>query len=225
MKLVSAGLIFLLAPSLHSASLEILSEYLCPLEMNSWNPVQIDSFQLMESGEMIISAVRDFPFIRYPIKSWTIVIDSAGCPISCDENVPDNRFFLSTSQLGGSREKSLIVRSEQNDTLWTCLLKGTNSSHATPEATELTDGGYLILNSPEFYSNYVEIHSISSAGETIFHHSLGTDYLLDLPEPIGEEYPRVWSLRKTSSGDILVGGSVFYSYTDPDTWFVCLLDG
>lgn len=225
MKLISVGLLLLLASSVHSASLRILSEYLCPLEMDRWNPVLIDSFQSLESGEMRISVSRDFPFIRYPIKSWTIVIDSTGCPKSCDENVPDNRLFLSTSQLGGLRERSLIVRTEQYDTLCTCILEGTNEYHAIPQATELADGGYLIYNPPDRFDIFVEIHSISSAGEMIWHYSLGTDYLLDLPEPVGEDHPQVRSLRKTSSGDILVGGLVFDSYTDPNTWFVCLLDG
>lgn len=78
MKLILVGFLLLLATSVHSAPLEIISEYLCPLEMDSWNPVNIDSFQFIESGEMRILANRDFSFIRYPIKSWTIIIDSTG---------------------------------------------------------------------------------------------------------------------------------------------------
>ncbi len=119
----------------------------------------------------------------------------------------------------------LIARTEQNDTVWTCPLEGTNEFHSVPHATELPDGGYLILNSPDCFDICVEIHSISSDGEMICHYSMGTDYLLDMPDPFGELYPRVRSLWKTSSGDILACGTVFNVYTDPNAWFVCLMDG
>ncbi|MCD4700922.1 MAG: hypothetical protein K8S24_03600 [Candidatus Aegiribacteria sp.] len=59
----------------------------------------------------------------------------------------------------------------------------------------------------------------------IFHYSLGTDFLLNLPEPIGEVCPQISSLRKISRDNILAGGSVCHSFNDPMTWFVCLLDG
>ena len=186
------------------------------------SPIRIDSCQFLESGEMRISASRGFPFST---ESWTIVIDSGGCPVSCVETVPDNQFILSTSLPGGSSEVWLIACTEQNDTVWTCALEGTDEFSNYQVIKELPDGGYLIGSLSDSHATFTEIQSVSSTGEMICHHSLGSAYLLDLPEPIGEVSPGVRFLWKTSVGDILTGGSVSQFITTPDAWFLCLIEG
>lgn len=101
MKLISTVFLLLLASSAHSVTINILSEHLCPLDVLRWNPIRIDSCQSMESGEMRVSVSRVHPFMRFPIEMWTIVIDSSGYPVSCDEAVYDNRLILTSSSLGG----------------------------------------------------------------------------------------------------------------------------
>ncbi len=225
MKFWSTAALLMLAVSAHSMTVKILSEHLYPIAMSHSTPIKIDDCQLLESGEMRISLFRDFNFIRPEMESWTIVLDSTGCPVLCEESDPDYPLIFRTSQLGESTERWLIALSGQGDTVWTCLLEGTNEFHATPHVTRLPDGGCLIHSSPDRYQIYTEIYSLSSTGEMICHYSLGTDYLLDLPEPIGENNPNVRFLGKTSSGDILAGGGVYHIYDDPQAWFVCLLDG
>lgn len=230
MKLISITLLLLLAVSANSITIDILSEHSFPVEMMRWSPIRIDSCQLLESGGMRISTNRTVSSgdSLFNTELWTIVIDSAGCPVSCEVVVldtPDNRLILSFSQLGGSSEMWIIACTEQNDTVWTCALEGTDEFSNYQAVTNLPDGGYLINSPPDCHSTYTEIQSVSSAGEMIFHYSLGTCYLLDLPGVIGEVSPGVRFLRKTSSGDILAGGTVSQFLTSPNAWFVCLLDG
>lgn len=227
MKLMPIVLLILFSASVHSVTINILSEYSCPVEMITSNPVRIDSCQLLESGGLRISASQSVLFndVSFNYESWTIVIDSDWCPMSCDRAILDNSFILSTAQLGGSGEMWLIACTEQGDTLWTCALEGTDEFHVNPFVTEISDGGYLVNNDPDSHSTCTEIQSISSAGEMICHYSLYTDYLLDLPEPIGETAANVYSLRRTSSDDILIGGAVQQFITSPVAGFVCLLNG
>ena len=230
MKFISIIFLLLLAVSANSVTIDILSEHSCPVEMMRWSPIRIDSCQFLESGGMRISTNRAVPSgdSLFNTELWTIVIDSAGCPVSCEVvvlDIPDNRLILSFSQLGGSSEMWMIACTEQNDTVWTCALEGTDEFSNYQVVTKLPDGGYLINSPPDCHSTYTEIQSVSSAGEMIFHYSLGTCYLLDLPGVIGEVSPGVRFLRKTSSGDILVGGTVSQFLTSPNAWFVCLLDG
>lgn len=230
MKLISTVLLLLLSTSANSVTIDILSEYSCPVEMMRWSPIRIDSCQLLESGGMRISTDRTVPSgdSLFKTELWTIVIDSAGCPVSSEVlvlDIPDNRLILSFSQLGGSSEMWMIACTEQSDTVWTCPLEGTDEFSNYQVVTKLPDGGYLINSPPDCYSTCTEIQSVSSTGEMIFHYSLGTCYLLDLPGVIGEESPGVMFLKKTSSGDILAGGTVSQFITSPKAWFVCLLDG
>ncbi|MCD4776795.1 MAG: hypothetical protein K8S15_12185 [Candidatus Aegiribacteria sp.] len=227
MKLITIALLILFSVSAHSVTIDILSEYSCPVEMITSIPVRIDSCQLLESGGLRISASQSVLFndVEFNYDSWTIVIDSDWCPMSCDRAALDNSFELSTAQLGGSGEMWLIACAEQGDTLWTCALEGTDEFHVNPFVTEISDGRYLVNNDPDCHSTCTEIQSISAAGEMICHYSLNTDYLLDLPEPIGETAAYVHSLRMTSSGDILIGGAVQQWFTSPVAGFVCLLDG
>ena len=227
MKFMPIVFLILLSLSAHSVTVNILSEYSCPVEIITSNPVRIDSCQLLESGGLRISISQSTLFndVSFNNESWTIVIDSDWCPMSCDRAARDNRFNLSTAQLGGSDEMWLIACTEQGDTLWTCALEGTDEFHVNPFVTEIFDGGYLVSNNPDCHSTCTEIQSISSAGEMICHYSLYTDYLLNLPEPIGETSPSVRSLCKTSSGDILAGGGAQQWFNSPEAGFVCLLDG
>lgn len=227
MKLMTIALLILFSVSAHSVTINILSEYSCPVEMITSIPIRIDSCQVLESGGLRISASQSVLFndVSFNDEFWTIVIDSDWCPISCDRVDTDSRFSLSTSQLGGSSEMWLIACSGQSDTLWTCALEGTDEFCLNPVVTETSDGGYLISNNPDCYSIFTEIQSISSVGETLCHYSLGSDYLLDLPDPVGERSPSILSLCKTSSGDILIGGAVRQFITSPVAGFVCFLDG
>jgi len=222
MKAISGILFVLLATGISGGSVEILSETSCPVEM-TWSRIRIDGWKLLESGGMRILLSRGFPF---DTRSWMICIDSEGNLLAFDETEPGQQLILSTSQLGGSSEMWLIACTEQDDTVWTCALEGTDADfYNAPLIAELTDGGYVIDSPPDCHSIYTEIQSISSTGETICHHSLGTDYLLDLDEPVGETQASIASIVETFSGDILIGGSVSQWYTCPDAWFVCLLDG
>jgi len=221
MKAISSILFVLLATGISGGSVEILSETSCPVEM-TWTPIRIDGWKLLESGGMRILLSRGFPF---DTKSWMIDIDSEGNLLSSDETVPGQQLILSTSQFAGSTEMWLIACTERDDTVWTCALEGTDDFNNYQLVTALSDGGYLIDSPPDCHSIYTEIQSISSTGEMICHHSLGTDYLLDLDEPVGETQASVSSVVENSWGDILIGGSVAQWYTSPDAWFVCLLDG
>ncbi len=227
MRFMPIVLLILFSVSAHSVTINILSEYSSPVEMVTSNPVRIDSCQLLESGGLRISVSQSVLFndVSFNYESWTIVIDSDWCPMSCDRAALDNSFKLSTAQLGGSGEMCLIACAEQGDTLWTCALEGTDEFHVNPFVTEISEGGYLVNNDPDCHSTCTEIQSISSAGEMMCHYSLYTDYLLDLPEPIGETAAHVHSLRSTSSGDILIGGDVQQWFTSPVAGFVCLLNG
>jgi hypothetical protein len=222
MKAIPAILFVLLVSAVTSGSIEIFSEAACPVGM-TWNPVRIDGCKQRESGGMRILVSRGFPF---DTESWTIDIDSDGNFLYCGEVEPGHQLTFSTSPIGPPREMWLIACTEEGDTVWSCILEGTDADfYNAPLITELADGGYLIDSPPDCNTIYTEIQSISSTGEMIWHHSLGTDYLLDLDEPVGETCASVASIRETSSGDILICGSVAQWFTSQDAWFVCLLDG
>ncbi|MCD4848665.1 MAG: hypothetical protein K8R76_10810 [Candidatus Aegiribacteria sp.] len=46
----------------------------------------------------------------------------------------------------------MIACTEQNDTLWTCALEGTDEFSNYQAVTKLPDGGYLI-NSPQTFTS------------------------------------------------------------------------
>ncbi len=213
----------------HSVMVNILSEYSCPIEI-TWNPIRIDNCKLMESGGMMITADRGFPvndtFGSYDDEAWTIVIDPDGYPLSCEESASDNPIILDSYRFGDYSDMLwLIARTEQGDTLWTCALEGTGESDYSPDATELSDGGYLLVIYPDCWTTYIWTGRISSAGEMMWHNGLTANYLLGLPPLAGEMKPNISSFRETSSGDILACGRVSEWCTSPDIWFVCLLDG
>ena len=211
----------------HSVMVDILSEYSCPIEM-TWDPIRIDSCQLMEPEGMRFFAGRTVwaDGVRYVNEMWTIVTDTNGYPISCEETYLDNPILLSAYRFGDYDDMLwLIARTEQGDTLWTCALEGTGESDYSPDATELSDDGYLLAIYPDCWTSHTWTARISSAGEMIWHNGLTANYLLGLPEPLGEMKPHISSFRETSSGDILACGRVSEWATSPDISFICLLDG
>ena len=217
-----------LAASADSVTISILSEHLCPIE--TWNPIRIDSCQLLESGGMIVSTNRSSPadvadeLINY--ETWTIIIEPDGCPVSYEETYSDNPIILDSHRFGDYWDMLwLIARTDQGDTLWTCALEGTGEYCYPPEVTRLSDGGYMLLVNYDCWTSYSWTARISSAGEMIWHNDLSTNYMMELPSGAGEVEPRVSSFRETSNGDILACGSVSEWITSPDISFVCLLDG
>ena len=214
----------------HSVTINILSEHLCHVEMMRRNPLRIDSCQLLESGGMQISGNRSFPVndidVSFNDKTWMIVTDPDGCPVSFEETVPVSPLTLSVNRPGDWYDMLwLIACTEQGDTLWTCALEGTGEFDYSPDVTELPDGGFLLTIYPDCWTTYTKTARISSDGEMIWHNDLSSNYLLGLPESLGEVQPHISSFRETSSGDILACGSVSEWITSPDIWFVCLLDG
>ena len=110
----------------YSLTINILSEYLCPIEITR-NPIRIKSCQLLESGGMSVSANTGFPindiYGSFNEEAWTIVTDPDGYPISCEEISQDNPVILDSHRLVDSDDMLwLIACTEQGDTLWTYLL-------------------------------------------------------------------------------------------------------
>ncbi len=209
----------------HSVTISIISEHLCPIEMMRGNPIRIDRCQLLESGGMRISANRSFPVndidVSFNDKTWMIVTDPDGCPMSCEETVPVNPFILSVNRPGDCYDMLwLIACTEQGDTLWTCALEGLDEFDSSPDVAELQDGGYVISSYSEGY-----IARISSDGELLWYSFLSTGYMLGIPGFEAENCPRILSVRETSGGGFLTCGRVAEYLTSPDALFVCLLDG
>lgn len=218
----------LLTASADSVMVNILSEHLCPIE--TWYPIRIYSYQLLEFGEMMVSTNRSSPvdvadeLINY--ETWTIIIEPDECSVSCEETYSDNAIILESHRFGDYQDMIwLIARTDQGDTLWTCALEGTGEYCYPPEVTRLSDGEYMLLINYDCWSSYSWTARISSAGEMIWHNDLSTNYMMELSSGAGEVEPRVSSFRETSSGDILACGSVSEWITSPDISFVCLLDG
>ncbi len=210
-------------------TISILSEHLCPIETFRSNQILIDGYQMWRAAGFRVQLSRHLRrnMVSFNDEVWTVDIDADGYPVSWQETVSSNRLIMTTSALGGSREMSLIACTEQADTVWTCSLERTDrEGYWSPCVTELSDGGYIVSNSPDAYVPVTEIQRISSDGEALFHYSMSSMYLLDLPEEDGGDvWPHIMSFRETSAGNILACGSVKNWLTDPVSFFVCLLDG
>ncbi|MCK5786715.1 MAG: SUMF1/EgtB/PvdO family nonheme iron enzyme [Candidatus Sabulitectum sp.] len=209
-------------------TISILSEHLCPIETMRWDPILIDGYQMWRAAGFRVQLNRHLPrnMVSFNDELWTVDIDADGYLESCEEAVSSNSLIMTTDALDGSREMSLIACTEQSDTAWTCSLERTDrEGYWSPCVTELSDGGYIVSNSPDAFVPFTEIQRISSDGEALFHYSMSSMYLLDLPEGSGEIWPRIQSFRETSAGNILACGKVQEWVTDPDLYFVCLLDG
>ena len=209
-------------------TISILSEHLCPIEINRFNPIQIDSCQFEQSGRIRIHLSLDLyrNMVSFCDELWAVEMDSNGYPLLCEEVASSNRLIMTTAALDDSREMSLIACTEQADTAWTCSLERTDrEGYWSPCVTELSDGGYIVSNSPDAFVPFTEIQRISSDGEALFHYTMSSMYLLDLSEDSGEIWPHIMSFRETSAGNILACGGVQEWVTDPDLYFVCLLDG
>lgn len=222
MKYLLSILFLLVTAATSSGTIEILSERSYPIEL-SLSPVRIEGYQLLESGGIRISVIEGS--YRQSI-SWIIETDSLGNTVSIDVDSLYNLPVLSMAEFPGLNEMWMVAGDERGDTLWKCPLEGTDISFFDqPMIIELPDGGYLVKCSPDCQTNVTDIQRISIDGEMLWHLSLGTNYLLDLPEPDGEIYPFVECMRETSSGDLLVGGSVSQWLTSADACFVTLIDG
>lgn len=209
-------------------TINILSEHLCPIETMRYNPILIDRCQFEGSGRDRVQLQRHLSrnMVSFCDELWTVETDSNGYPLSCEEIVSGNPLIMTTAALDGSRERSLIACSGQADTAWTCSLEGTDSEcYWSSCVTELSGGGYMVSSSPDAFDYVTEIQRISANGETLFHYSITSSYLLDLSEGSGEIWPHIKSFRETSAGNIIVSGNVQEWVTDPDCYFVCFLDG
>jgi len=209
-------------------TISILSEHLCPIETMRWNPILMDGCQMWRTAGFRVQLSRHLSqnMVSFNDEVWTVDINADGYPESCQEVVSSNRLIMTTAALDDSREMSLIACNEQADTAWTCSLEGTDrEGYWSPCVTELSDGGYIVSDSPDAFVPVTEIQRISSDGEALFHYSMSSMYLLDLPEDSGEIWPHIMSFRETSAGNILACGKVQEWATDPDLYFVCLLDG
>ena len=214
-------LLLLAAVVVSGGVIEIRSETACPVEVGR-SPVRIESCGPSASGDLSVLVSKGVPFgSRY----WSVELGPEGDLLSCEE-IPMRGTVLSTSPLEDSREVYLVACAIGGDTLWTCPLEGTNADFIGQSVVaELGDGGYLVNSPPDCQTAITEIQRISPDGRTVFHFSLGTDYLLDLEGQPSEIYPKVLSLSETAGGDVLLGGSVSQWLTSPDAWFVCLLEG
>jgi hypothetical protein len=200
---------------------DILSVTPCSIEM-TWQPVRIAAVKVTESGGIRIALERGVPF---DLETWMVEMDRDGYLQECYDMSPAGPAGYGAALDDGTGLMILTAATRDGDVLWSCPLEGTDDFSNYQQITELPGGDVLVNSPPDCNSIYTEIQLISSAGDMLWHLSLGTDYLLGLDEPVGETSADVAGMAATASGDILLCGGVAQFYTSPTRWFVCLLDG
>lgn len=206
--------------------IEVLSEGYCAIPGESWFPLHLDGYEASAFGGPGITAARIVyaPPVANSREAWSIVEGSDGL-FQCGgidlSEVPVITEFQPAD--GGGCQALACVSG--GDTLWTCVLEGSDEFENGPVIAGSQESGYLLSSRPDCNGDWTRIARISPQGEVVFSTLLTSIYLLDLVEPIGETGPSVSSLDMTASGDVIVAGRVSQWFTSPEEWFVCLLDG
>ncbi|HOD20160.1 MAG TPA: hypothetical protein PLV86_06500 [Candidatus Fermentibacter daniensis] len=206
--------------------IKILSEGCCTIPAESWFPLHLNGYEASALACPGFTATRIVysPPVANGMEAWSVVEAPDGS-LQC--GVIDMSFVpvITRFQPEDARGWQALACVSQADTLWTCLLEGTDEWENGPVVSGSQESGYLLGSRPDCSRNWTRIARIAPTGEVIFSTLLTSVYLLDLQEPIGETGPSVASLDMTSSGDVVVAGRVSQWYTSPEEWFVCLLDG
>jgi hypothetical protein len=221
MRMIRVLAVLFLAASAGIGGIEIVSTTGCPVEA-TWNPVRVEAVKVFDDGSLRVSLVRGFPF---DTENWEVDIGGDGSLDGSSEVDQLPEIDFSTYIHGETGEVVLMATDLYGNVMWTCPLDGTDEWNNYQMISGLPGGGWLVNSPPDLHSMYTEIHRISPSGELLWHCSLGTEYLLDLDEPIGETYADVTCMTLDADGDALLCGSVRQFYTSPEEWFVCLLDG
>ncbi len=207
-------------------SVEVLSEEPCSIPAEGWSPLHLDGFEAGAFGLPGIAAGR---FVYSPPVSnnwvaWTMEASPDGAIVCAEADLSAMPVITEYQPAGGDGCQALACVSGI-DTLWTCILDGTDEFENGPVVAGSQGSGYLVSSRPDCNGDWTRIVRITPEGEAVFSVLLTSVYLLDLAEPVGEIGPSVSSLGMTSSGDVIVAGRVSQWFTSPEEWFVCLLDG
>lgn len=205
---------------------ETLSEEPCAIPAEGWFPLHLGGFEAsaLDSPGIVATRLAYAPPVANPWTAWSIgeapdgsftctVVDASDIPVITEFQPADGEGLQALACVSGG------------DTLWTCLLEGTDEFENGPVVAGSQESGYLVSSRPDCNGDWTRIVRITPEGEVVFSTLLTSIYLLDLPEPIGEIGPSIASLDLTASGDVIVAGRVSQWFTSPEAWFVCLLDG
>lgn len=206
--------------------LEILSVEPCSIPGDGAFPLHLDGFEAGAFGLPGITASRFVyaPPVTNSWAAWTVEADPDGAIVCTEADLSGVPVITEYQPAGGNGSQALACVTGA-DTLWNCLLEGTDEFENGPVVAGSRESGYLLSSRPDCNGDWTRIVRITPEGDVVFSVILSSIYLLDLAEPVGEIGPSVSSLGMTSSGDVIVAGRVSQWFTSPAEWFVCLLDG
>ena len=206
--------------------LEVLFEDTVCIETANWPPPRLDSLRRLDSGGLLVNASGELSGNNKDLHrdSWIIEVEGDGSA-SLRLAQGDGGILLTFAAIEDSPQQWLIGKTAEGDTLWSCRLEGTGEFDNNMEAYPLGGGGYVVVSHPDCWSTATYMARVSEGGDLLWNDYLITNYLLDMPEGVGEIYPRIASVRETAEGDILVCGNVREWITSPFAMYVTLLDG
>ena len=205
-------------------SVEVLPGETCAIPAQNDFPLHLDGYEASAFDEDGIVATRFayLPPLANTWEAWSIGSDDSICFSAMDvSGIP----VISLFQPVGSGGSQVLACASGSDTLWTCLLEGSDEFENGPVVSGSQNCGYLVSSRPDCNGTWTRIARITAGGEIVFSTLITSVYLLDSPEPVGEIGPSVESLGMTADGDVIVAGRVSQWFTSPEEWFVCLLDG
>ena len=208
-----------------SMNLELIQEDTVLLETADWGMPRPYGAYGDAAGELLI--LLSSPVVMGNLTSWDhwgIRIEEG--ELELVESVNRAGAGLSLCFFyGDGAQQWLSCLDEAGDTLWSCPLAGTDDFDNAVTGYWLDSGDFAAVSHPDCWSTGTYIARISDRGEMLWHSHLTTNYLLDMGDVPGEIYPKIRSVRETSSGDLLVCGTVSEWANTPSAMFVALLDG
>jgi len=207
-----------------SIGIEVISENRIFIETPNWNPPMPDSVHHTEAGAMQVFLSGDLLGNCQDLMKdlWMIEFNNGNLSTECLEQ--ENADILRFDPAPNGIQQCLLKLNAEGDTLWACVLEGTGDFDNFIQAYILSDEGFIVISQPDCWSTGTYMARISSRGELLWRTYLTSNYLLDFPEDEGEIYPKVFSVRETDQGDLLVCGSVAKWVTSSDAMFIALLD-
>ncbi|HPF31892.1 MAG TPA: hypothetical protein PK907_02655 [Candidatus Sabulitectum sp.] len=208
-----------------SMNLELIQEDTVLLETADWDMPRPYGAHGDTAGELLI--LLSGPVVQGNLTSWDhwgIRIEEGGPEVIDSVNRTGAGMSVSFFYGDGSQQWLSCI-DEDGDTLWSCPLVGTDDFDNAVTGYWLDSGDFAAVSHPDCWSTSTYIARLSDRGDMLWHGQLTTNYLLDMGNEPGEIYPKIRSVRETSSGDLLVCGTVSEWANTPSAMFIALLDG